>query len=58
VGYAYHVVKMMYDGESGGEKAAEEFISACCECFKDDILPRLSYYKLVGILGVSIDVSS
>jgi thiamine kinase-like enzyme len=60
VGYAYHMVKLMYNGKNSdsGEEAAERFISDYAKSFDGDVRPRLAYYKVVGILGVTIAVSS
>ena len=60
VGYAYHMVKLMHNEEnsSEGEKTAERFISEYSRNFKGDINKRLEFYKIVGLLGVAIVVSS
>jgi thiamine kinase-like enzyme len=59
VGYAYHMVKLMYNlkNSDSGEKAAERFVSEYTKNFEGDVEPRLEYYKVVGILGVTIAVS-
>ncbi len=60
VGYAYHVVKQMYDEKNpgSGDRAAEQFVSEYTKNFRGDIQRRLEFYKVVGILGVTIEVSS
>jgi aminoglycoside phosphotransferase (APT) family kinase protein len=60
VGYAYHVVKLMYDRQNpdSGGSAAEQFVSEYAKNFRGDIQKRLEFYKVVGILGVTIEVSS
>ena len=60
VGYAYHMVKLMYDvkNPNSGERAAEHFVSEYSKNFHGDIRPRLKFYQVVGILGVAIAVSS
>jgi aminoglycoside phosphotransferase (APT) family kinase protein len=60
VGYAYHMVKLMYNRKKSGsgEEAAERFISEYAKSFDGDVEQRLAYYKVVGILGVTIAVSS
>jgi aminoglycoside phosphotransferase (APT) family kinase protein len=60
VGYAYHVVKLMSECKKSGsgEEDAERLISEYAKNFDGDINPRLEYYKVVGILGVTIAVSS
>jgi thiamine kinase-like enzyme len=59
VGYAYHMVKLMYNRKKSdsGEETAEQFISEYAKIFDGDIESRLAYYKVVGILGVTIAVS-
>ena len=60
VGYAYHMVKLMYNAENpnSGEKAAEYFVSQYSKNFEGNVQPRLEFYKVIGILGVTIAVSS
>jgi len=60
VGYAYHMVKLVFDKRvpNSGDEAAERFISEYLKNFQGDIQPRLKFYKVVGILGVTIAVSS
>ena len=60
VGYAYHVVKLMYNEKNpnSGENAAERFVSEYTKNFQGDVHRRLEFYKVVGILGVAIEVSS
>jgi len=60
VGYAYHVIKLMYDEKNpgSGDKAAEQFISEYTKNFRGDIWPRLEFYKVIGILGITLEVSS
>jgi aminoglycoside phosphotransferase (APT) family kinase protein len=60
VGYAYHMVKMMYDVKdpNSGERAAEHFLSEYSKNFNGDVSPRFKFYQMVGILGVTIAVSS
>jgi aminoglycoside phosphotransferase (APT) family kinase protein len=60
VGYTYHMVKLMSNRKNSdsGEEVAERFISEYAKSFDGDIEPRLAYYKVVGILGVTIAVSS
>ena len=60
VGYAYHILKLMYDHKNlnSGEGVAERFVSEYSKNFKGDIHSRLEFYKLVGLLGVAVVVSS
>jgi aminoglycoside phosphotransferase (APT) family kinase protein len=60
VGYAYHMVKLMYDARNpnSGERAAEYFVSKYLKDFSYDVRPRIKFYQVVGILGVTIAVSS
>ena len=59
VGYAYHMIKMMNNDDSNsGEKVAERFISEYSRNFQGDVHQRLEFYKVIGILGVAIVVSS
>lgn len=60
VGYAYHLVRLMYGEKNSnlGEKLAEEFVSEYSKNFKGDFHRRLEFYKIVGLLGVAIVVSS
>jgi hypothetical protein len=60
VGYAYHMVKLMNNvkNPNSGERAAEHFVSEYTKNFQGDIHRRLEFYKVVGILGVTIEVSS
>jgi len=60
VGYAYHMVKLMVNRKNpnSGEKAAEQFVSEYTRNFQGDIDGRLEFYKVIGILGLSIEISS
>jgi aminoglycoside phosphotransferase (APT) family kinase protein len=61
VGYAYHMIKLMYDNDKNsryGNGLAERFVSEYSRNFKGDIAKRLEFYKVVGLLGVAIVVSS
>jgi hypothetical protein len=60
VGYAYHLVRLMYGGKDSNsrEKVADEFVSEYSKNFHGDLHGRLEFYKIVGILGVAIVVSS
>jgi aminoglycoside phosphotransferase (APT) family kinase protein len=60
VGYAYHMVKLMCNikNDDSGERTAEQFISEYSRSFRGDVSGRLEFYKVVGILGVAIEVSS
>lgn len=60
VGYAYHMVKLMCNEKNShsGEMAAKHFVSEYSKNFQGDVNPRLEFYKVVGILGVAIVVSS
>ncbi len=60
VGYAYHLVKLMYNEENSnsGEKIAEDFVSEYSRNFQGDVRKRLEFYKVVGALGVAVVVSS
>jgi aminoglycoside phosphotransferase (APT) family kinase protein len=60
VGYAYNMVKLMCDlkNPNSGERAAERFVSEYSKNFHGDIHPRLKFYQAIGILGVTIAVSS
>ncbi len=60
VGYAYHTVKLLHNGEKtdSGEKAANEFVSEYKKNFNGNIEPRLAFYQVVGILGVTMAVSA
>ena len=60
VGYAYHVIKLMNDKKNpdSGDKVAEQFVSEYAKNFRGDIQQRLEFYKVVGILGVTIEISS
>jgi aminoglycoside phosphotransferase (APT) family kinase protein len=60
VGYTYHMVKLMNDVENpnSGERAAEHFVSEYSKNFHGDIRHRLKFYQVLGILGVTIAVSS
>lgn len=53
VGYAYHMIKCMYNEESA-EKFFEEYKSD----FSGEIDSRFEFYKVVALLVVSIDISS
>lgn len=60
VGYAYHLVKFMCNEEksNSGERAAEHFVSEYTKNFQGDISRRLEFYKVVGSLGLAMEVSS
>jgi thiamine kinase-like enzyme len=60
VGYAYHMVKLMCNSKNSdsGENAAQRFISEYTKKFDGEVESRLEYYKVVGILGATIAVSS
>jgi aminoglycoside phosphotransferase (APT) family kinase protein len=60
VGYAYNVIKLMYTekNSNSGEKVAERFVSEYSKEFRGDIHQRLEFYKVVGLLGVAVVVSS
>ena len=60
VGYAYHMVKLMQDvkNPNSGKRAAEHFVSEYSKNFHGNVRPRLKFYQMVGILGVTIAVSS
>ena len=60
VGYAYHMVKLMCNKKApnSGEQAAEYFVSEYTKIYQGDVHQRLEFYKVVGILGVAIVVSS
>ena len=60
VGYAYHILKLMYDHKNltSGEGVAERFVSDYSKNFKGDVHSRLEFYKMVGLLGVAVVVSS
>lgn len=58
VGYAYHMVKLMYGDGNSGQEATDTFLAEYrknCQVPVDD---RLEYYKMVSILDVAIEVSS
>ena len=60
VGYAYNMVRLMYgDGnKNSGEKAAEEFLSCYRRSYCSSIENRVEFYKVMGILGIAIEVGS
>jgi aminoglycoside phosphotransferase (APT) family kinase protein len=60
VGYAYHMIKLMYGGKNSnsGEEAATRFVSKYASKFHGDFRQRLDFYKVVGVLSVAIVVSS
>lgn len=60
VGYAYHMIKLMYNDKNSnsGEGVAERFVSEYSRNFQGDVHRRLEFYKVVGLLGVAIVVSS
>jgi len=60
VGYAYHMVKLMCNekNSNSGEMAAKQFVSEYSKNFQGDVHRRLEFYKVVGILGVAVVVSS
>ena len=60
VGYAYHMIKLMNNEThaKNGERLAERFISEYSHNFHGDIYQNLEFYKIVGLLGVAIVVSS
>jgi aminoglycoside phosphotransferase (APT) family kinase protein len=60
VGYTYHMIKLMYNDKNSNsnEGAAERFVSEYSKNFKGDVHPRLEFYKVVGLLGVAVVVSS
>jgi aminoglycoside phosphotransferase (APT) family kinase protein len=60
VGYAYHYVKLVRGNGNLklGEEAAADFLFEYTKHFHGDIDQRLEFYKLVGLLGVAIVVSS
>ena len=60
VGYAYHMIKLMYNDKNSnsGEGVAERFVSEYSRNFQGDVLRRLDFYKVVGLLGVAVVVSS
>ena len=60
VGYAYHMVKLMYNDKNSkiGEETAETFVSEYSKQFHGDVNQRLEFYKIVALLGVAVAVSS
>ena len=60
LGYAYHVIKLLNDKKNPDSdgRVAEQFVSEYSKNFRGDIQQRLEFYKVVGILGVTIEVSS
>lgn len=60
VGYAYHMIKLMCDNKNSNsrEGVAERFVSEYSRNFHGDVHRRLEFYKVVGILGVAVVVSS
>jgi aminoglycoside phosphotransferase (APT) family kinase protein len=60
VGYAYHMVKLMCNAKNpnSGERAADQFIPEYQKNFQGNIQSRLKFYQVVGIVGVTIAVSS
>jgi hypothetical protein len=53
-------VKLMCNekNSNSGERAAGQFVSEYTKNFRGEVLQRLEFYKVVGILGVAIEVSS
>jgi aminoglycoside phosphotransferase (APT) family kinase protein len=60
VGYAYHMIKLMYNDKksNSGEGVAERFVSEYSRNFQGDVHKRLEFYKVVGLLGIAVVVSS
>ena len=59
VGYAYHIIKMINNNNSNsGEVVAQRFVSEYSKNFHGDVHQRLDFYKVIGILGVAVVVSS
>lgn len=60
VGYSYHIIKLMYNDKNSnlGEGVAERFVSEYSKNFKGDINSRLEFYKVVGLLGMAVVISS
>lgn len=60
VGYAYHFIKFFSDptNPDSAEKIAERFVSEYTRNFHGDISRSLEFYKIVGILSISIYCSS
>jgi aminoglycoside phosphotransferase (APT) family kinase protein len=59
VGYAYHMIKMINNYNSNsGEVIAQRFVSEYSKNFQGDVHQRLDFYKVIGILGVAVVVSS
>jgi len=60
VGYAYHMIKLMNNEKNpnSGERDAEHFVSEYEKISRSDVHRRLEFYKVVGLLGVAIVVSS
>jgi aminoglycoside phosphotransferase (APT) family kinase protein len=60
VGYAYNMVKLIHNEKNAnsGERAAQQFLSEYSKNFQGDVHSRLEFYKVVGLLGVAIVVSS
>jgi aminoglycoside phosphotransferase (APT) family kinase protein len=61
VGYAYHMIKLMYDKDENsryGNGLAERFVLDYSKNFQGNVHERLEFYKLVGLLGVAVVVSS
>ena len=60
VGYAYHMVKLMYAEKNTrrGQESADKFVSEYTKTCLTPVGGRLEFYKAVGILGVAIQVSA
>ncbi len=60
VGYAYHSVKLMnsYQSVKTGDDEASNFLVEYAKQFNGNVTERLEFYKMVGLLGVAIVVSS
>jgi aminoglycoside phosphotransferase (APT) family kinase protein len=60
VGYAYHLIKLMNDNKNSNstEKFAQRFVSEYTKNFQGNVDQRLEFYKLLGILGIAVVVSS
>ena len=59
VGYSYHIIELMYnDNNSNSGEVAQRFVSEYSKNFKGDINSRLEFYKVVGLLGMAVVISS
>jgi aminoglycoside phosphotransferase (APT) family kinase protein len=60
VGYAYHMIKIMNNIRNPDlcENAAERFISEYMKNSENDISQRLEFFKVVGVLGLSLNSNS